>query len=32
VATQMLVYGAIFAAMPTLVFALAGGFATRVSG
>ncbi|MFO1340500.1 MAG: LysE family translocator [Burkholderiaceae bacterium] len=32
VALQMLVYGAIFAALTTLVFALMGGFASRLAG
>lgn len=32
VATQMLVYGAVFAVMTTLIFALMGGFASRLAG
>jgi threonine/homoserine/homoserine lactone efflux protein len=32
VATQMLVYGAIFAVLTTLIFTLMGGFASRLAG
>jgi threonine/homoserine/homoserine lactone efflux protein len=32
VATQMLVYGAVFAVLTTLIFALMGGFASRLAG